>query len=358
MLIRHAITIAVAVVATALGASPSSAGAPKNFFGVVEGRALKPNDAAAMADSGVTSYRFSLPWSQEQPSKHTYDWAHSDEIVGRLSAQGIRPLPFVYGTPSWLSPSPQSPPLKGRKKRAWKRFLKAAVGRYGPGGSYWSGGPTSPYHVQFGPAGKPKPIKAWQIWNEPNFKNYWLPTPSPREYARLVKISHRAIASVDRRAKIVLAGMPGYVNDTAWSFLDEIYQAPGIKRAFDATALHPYARNITQLRIEIRKFRAVQRKHRDARTPVWLTEQGWGSGPDRLSELNKGRQGQKRLLKRSFGFILHKRQRWNIGRVFWFTWRDGGTYATGSCDFCKSAGLLKADGSPKPSWYVYRRVAR
>ena len=357
-LIRHAVTTVVAAFAVAFGSPLAPAGPHRNLFAVVEGGPLHRNGAAEMANAGVTSYRFYLAWSQAQPARGTFDWSRGDEIVGNLAAGGITALPFLYATPSWLASSPQSQPLNGKKKRAWQSFLKAAVSRYGRGGRYWTGGATSPFHRQCTCNSKPKPVRAWQIWNEPNFKNYWQGKPSPRGYARLVKISHRAISIVDKRAKIVLAGLVGYVRNTGWSFLNRMYGVRGIKRAFDATALHPYARNVTQLRIEIRKFRAVQKRRHDARTPLWLTEHGWGSGPHRLSELNKGPRGQKRFLKRSFTLILQNRKRWNVGRLFWFSWRDGGSYTTGSCDFCKSAGLLNSDGSPKPAYYAYKRFAK
>jgi polysaccharide biosynthesis protein PslG len=359
---RHqAIFITVAALAVALVVSSASAAVPKNFFAVVEGGPLHGNDPATMKNTGVSSYRFAVRWSLVNRSKGNFDWSATDNTVSQLAAGGITPFPFLYGTPTWLSSDPGAAPLSGAKKTAWVAFLKNAVRRYGPNGSYWSGGANSPFHRQCGCSKDPKPIRAWQIWNEANYVNYWQGKPSAKEYGHLVKISHKAIASVDRRAKIVLAGLKPVkhsTKNTSWNFLSSMYQVRGIKKAFDATALHPYPSNITELKTAIRKFHAAQRKHHDGDTPLWLTEHGWGSGDPSLSHLNKGLQGQKRLLKRSFKLILHNRKRWSIGRVFWFSWRDGGSFATGSCDFCKSAGLLKADGSPKPSYFAYRSFAK
>ncbi len=36
-----------------------------------------------------------------------------------------------------------------------------------------------------------RPIRTWQIWNEPNFK-YFVAKPNPGEYGKLVKISNAA----------------------------------------------------------------------------------------------------------------------------------------------------------------------
>ena len=361
MRLRHAFTTAIAIAALAFAGSASLASAaPRSFFAVVEGGPLQANDAATMAETGVTSYRFALRWSLREPNRNSFDWSRSDAVVAKLAFRGISAFPFLYGTPSWLAKHPDAPPLRGKKKSAWVNFLKEAVRRYGPGGSYWSGGPTSPFQLQCLCTAEPKPIKAWQIWNEPNYVNYWQGKPSATGYAHLVKISHKAITSVDKRAKIVLAGLKPtkHAKTSAWNFLASIYRVPGIKAAFDATALHPYASNISVLRRAIQKVHAAQKRHRDAKTPLWLTELGWGSGDPSTSHLNKGTQGQKRILKRSFRLILHNRKRWSIGRLFWFSWRDGGSFATGSCDFCESAGLLNADGSPKPSYSAYKGFAK
>ena len=44
--------------------------------------------------------------------------------------------------------------------------------------------------------------------------------------------------------------MPGFGDVTAWDFLKGLYAVGGIKAYFDAAAVHPYARSITQLTTE------------------------------------------------------------------------------------------------------------
>jgi len=46
-------------------------------------------------------------------------------------------------------------------------------------------------------------------------------------------------------------------------------------------------------------------------------------------------------------------RRLRLQRVFWHTWRD--LRATDNAFF--HIGLLRADGSAKPSYYAYRRLA-
>ena len=68
---------------------------------------------------------------------------------------------------------------------------RAAVARYGRGGTYWDNG----YPQEYGPDAVPLPIHAWQVWNEPNVPKYFLPSPSPAKYARLLANSRATVAS-------------------------------------------------------------------------------------------------------------------------------------------------------------------
>ena len=99
------------------------------------------------------------------------------------------------------------------------------------------------------------------------------------------------------------------------------------------------------------------RRHRDKKTPLWVTEIGWGSHhPDRFG-LNKGVKGQKRMLRRSFRLIVQHRRAWHVSRLIWFDFRDPPSNR-GGCSFCTSAGLLKHSGKPKPAWRAFKRFTR
>ena len=125
---------------------------------------------------------------------------------------------------------PARPPLgTAADIQAWQNFLRAAVARYGPGGSYWANG----YRQRFGADAVPLPIQSWQIWNEPNLKKFFAPgaTASSRSKSTrgCFRISHDAIKGRDPQAQIVLAGMPAYGDVTAWHFLNNLYGISGAK---------------------------------------------------------------------------------------------------------------------------------
>jgi hypothetical protein len=295
--------------------------------------------------------RFGINWYAVQPRNAPPIWGGIDALVGTLAARGIQPVPFIYGSPRWVAKRPNRPPLGSpRKVRAWRHFLTLLVKRYGRDGVYWTGA----YPVQH-PAGEPKPITAYQIWNEPNLPKFFPRKKSTRKYGSLVKIAHRAIRGVDPRAKVVLAGLTGYAEPRGWTFLNRLYRVKKIKRNFEAAALHPYAATIGQFKSELHRVRQVMQRRHDGDTPLWLTEVGWGSAHGtRRFPLNKGLQGQKRMLRKSFRLVLNKRRAWHLQRLFWFHWRDPAGGTGGYCSFCPSAGLLRHNFRPKPAYRAFK----
>jgi hypothetical protein len=347
-------TAAVAVFLAAFAAPAAANGG--QLFGVAKGnQAPDRSDFRKMRTSGVHGFRFVLSWDRVQPNPATTNWVATDQLIGNLAARKIRPAPFVYGSPSWVTQKPHHPPLQSAADRqAWRQFLTRVVNRYGPGGAYWSGAFQTAH-----PGAKPKPITSLQIWNEPNLPKFFPQKGGIGKYAQLVKLSDGAIKAANRKVKVVLAGLTGYARPTAWSFLRRFYRVKGIKSHFDAAALHPYAATIGQFKTELSRVRKVIKKRHDRHTALWLTEVGWGSEKQtRNWPLNKGLQGQKRMLKKSFRFVLQKRRSWHLARLFWFDWRDPPASTRVGCSFCDSAGLLRHNRKPKPAYRAFRSLAR
>jgi hypothetical protein len=262
------------------------------------------------------------------------------------------------------------PPLRGRAKNAWKRYLTKAVRHYGPRGNFWRNHPSL----------KKKAVRSWQIWNEPNLAKYFaqndakslrLVRRAPKAYAKLVKTSDKVIKKTDKRAKVILAGITTQSmfrrgkpktkkRIAADKFLNEFLRVRRVTRHFDAVGLHPYSPNIKKFRQAIKKTRTVMKKRGAGRKDVWLTEIGWGSGPPNRFRTNKGIHGQSKLLKKSAKLVLKKRKRWNIGRMFWFDWRDPApnSPAAATCSFCGSAGLLHFDRTHKPSYRMFKKFTK
>jgi Glycosyl hydrolase catalytic core len=336
---------------------------PAEFFGLVGGGAVDDRDLAQIHKTGVRTMRVGLSWPISQQGRGR-DFAWPDGIVRGLVEHGIRPVFTVFGSPAWATGSKvqAAPPLKGEAKRGWKTFLKAAVKRYGPKGSYWREQPGLPK----------KPVRAWQIWNEPNLPKYFsrkkeggsprLVKNAPKAYAKLIKSSDEAISKVDEHAKVVLAGLSGNPKTKTLEpgrFLKKFLKAPGITKHFDAASLHPYTPTIKEFKQSLKATRRALKRGGAKKKGLWLTEVGWGSATDRFP-LTKGRKGQAKMLRKSFKFTVKKRKKMNIQRVFWFFWRDPAPAAgrRPPCTFCFSSGLLTHNGHHKPAYKAFKHYAR
>jgi len=360
MVVLGAAVAALFLTGCGSGSPASMPAAPPDFFGVNPGTAPDSRDFKEMANAGVETMRGGLRWSSVQPRPGPYNWHLTDATIGGLAAQGLGYLPILASTPSWVASRPTTPPIASPPlERAWEGFLGAAVARYGPGGSFWQptpGGGQSPFHAQCDCDADPVPITSWQIWNEPNLVNYFTASPKVPSYAELLRISDDAIKAADPHAQVVLAGLPGFAattGPTAWQFLRQLLDQPGVNGAFDVVALHPYSRDVSELGRQIQKVRTVMADNGDSAKPLWLTELGWGSEPPDQFALNKGIQGQKRLLDQSFAYLLRVQEKWRLDRVYWFEWRDPPPSAHVPCGFCSSAGLLRNDRQPKPAYHAF-----
>jgi hypothetical protein len=129
-----------------------------------------------------------------------------------------------------------------------------------------------------------------------------------------------------------------------------------LRRDFDIVAVHPYAPSVQFMLHEIRQVRQVMDSNGDRRTPIWVSEFGWGSDPP-SSHYNVGLSGQARLLRKSFAAFRHVRTRLGLWGADWFDWRDS-PGPQDRCLWCAHTGLFTADGAAKPSWAAFRHSVR
>jgi hypothetical protein len=369
-----ALALTLALVVTMAFAATAQA-VPARFWGVVPQTTLGEEQFQRLGNGGVESVRIPVGWADLQPqSGGQINWGGVDEVVEKAARAGLDVLPTITGAPTWAVPiasvpggggskAPARLPVKGAAATAWSALLSEAAARYGPNGTFWASHPGVPV----------KPIRTWQIWNEPNFK-YFVVKPNPAEYGKLVKLSNSALKSVDSGAQVVLAGLFSQpkgaryvrvvqgkkkvvnatnVNYFASYFLEQMYKAnPGIKSKFAGVSLHPYTGSWKYLTPEIEEVRKVLTANGDGRKGLFITEIGWSSGPPKSDGTNgfaKGPAGQARELKLSFRLLRAKQRAWRIQRVYWFSVDD----ASGVCNFCDGSGLFGPGFTPKKSWFEY-----
>jgi len=332
----------------ALAAVPK---APSGFFGIAPQEEITTEDSARMSSGNIKSVRYPLSWSLVEPSRSSgYDWGHFDTIVRNAARNGVSVLPTVYSTPSWVSPRTTNLPVGNATQiRSWKAFLTAAVARYGPAGTFWAEhGPSSDDPIAR------KPIRKWQIWNEPNF-HYFATPVSPAKYGRLLTVSSRVIRKLDGNARIILGGLYGRPSGPprkamhAATFLKRLSKFT-TSRSFDNLALHAYAPNTRQLRLLIQEYRraAIQVGFRSK--SIIVTEIGWGSGSGNAF-LKNSLQGQARQLRSAFNYLVRNRKKMRLTGAYWFSWKDTDPQGV-NCNFCYTVGLFKFKEGlvAKPAW--------
>ena len=226
-----------AIAAMAASAAPATA-APASFFGISPQTELG-KDYARMDAGGIGTLRIAIPWSVVDSTAPAggYDWSFPDSIIAEAARNNVSVLPVLYATPGWVAKGPDRSscssdcflhaPRSKAARNAWQQFVGAAVERYGPNGNFWEAGaptpsptPTEPGEPPPAPPPclipllcrdgaaaalaspraaraevcgcKPRPIRAWQIWNEQNSSSFYKPKPNPRDYASLLRAASKA----------------------------------------------------------------------------------------------------------------------------------------------------------------------
>lgn len=344
--LNRKLAIPALLVALLLPAAVAGAQVPPGFVGISPQNASNEKDFKLMEAAGLRSVRLPLYWhgiERYSPYLVAPDWSDFDRSVALAAEHGMRVFPFVWGTPSWVASEPRVEPVyRDWARGAWVSFLRRAVQRYGPDGAFWRENPDLPV----------MPIRAWEIWNEPNIITF-ASNSNPERFAQLMRLSGRAIHGVDRGAKVILGGLFGRPlqippNVSSGDFLNRVYRAHSVKRFFDGVALHPYVADANAMRPQIRNLRRVMRRHGDASTPIYVTELGWGSDSYQ-TRWERGLLGQARELDQAFSMLADHRRSWRIGGVWWFSWAD----VESGCQFCDSAGLLTEKREAKPAWYRF-----
>lgn len=341
--------LVAAAVSAAIAPSASAARARPGFAGVQAWYTPSEPEFARLAAGRIGLYRTNILWSIVEYKRGARNWEAYDQLIFRAATARMRVVPVLLGSPRFAARKYQYPPRSARNKKRWARFVTDAVRRYGRRGTFWRQNPGVPY----------KPITAWQVWNEPNFRGYWNGRPNARSYVRFLKLSRRAIKKGDRRAKIVLAGLPETrLGVPGHLFLPKLYRAHA-RRYFDVISLHAYSRNPSGVLKAVRSVRSIMRRHGDRRKQLWITELGWATG----GKVSKGtrkfktsKAGQAKRLRRTLAAVLRVRRRYRIGMFIWFSLRDRAPERGERNWWAINTGLFSRAGLAKPAWKAYVKL--
>jgi polysaccharide biosynthesis protein PslG len=286
---------------------------------------LRERTFATLESLGVRQARVDFSWMDVQPNgdsisdQLTRDWSDFDAITQSASAHGVELVPIVSYVPGWANGNAHyfTYPLEMAK---FQTFFTAALTRY-------------------------PQIKAWEIWNEPNYEAFARPHPSVSRFVDLLRAAHAAKVAAGSNARLISGGLASVGEINMFRFFDEM-AAQGALDYVDGVGIHPYAplaadrKGSLFMRLPELHDRLVRLGKGNLK--LWLTEYGAadatthsGYGPP-LDE-----EGQAARLRTAFS--LAARWPW-IENLTWYDLIDD--CANPADPECR-LGLVRPDFTPK-----------
>lgn len=194
-------------------------------FGIQAGT-LVDSLVARAAEIGVKWTRLGASWPSVEKRKGVYDWEETDKAFDIALKNKITPFVTIGGgnrlyskLTTYDNPAEAEiygykpePPIKDpAAMEAYLLFVRATIQRY-----------------------KDK-IDYWEVWNEPNHRNYWGSKPDGKEYGRLLVETTRVIKELDPGCKVIGGSMAGIDAKFADDFL-----SMGSDKLIDIISYHNY----------------------------------------------------------------------------------------------------------------------
>ena len=313
-------------------------------------------DIAARYDAGVRWVRRDLSWTKVEAVQGTFDFASTDIVVDAELAMGMEILAILdYGHPDYASGSGGDSHYPPDDLADYGTYVRETVTHF-----------------------KDR-IDVWEIWNEPNFVNFWKPNPDPGSYGDLVLVAIYEIRQADPSAKIMLGGMlgnidPGSYGGQPWGFLEAVLSAhPSLLSNIDILSIHPYTWlqyvepeilsgvvNTFQIGFSemVLNCRDIADQAGYPNIPIWITELGWHTATQAIITLGVSEEKQAALWVRScvLAFSL------GVEKVFPYSYSDGSGDLTdkeshfGMMRYLANASTTSLPHDPKPAYNAYQTM--
>ncbi len=346
---------------------------PQGWMGMVVNRdrlgtpAHADTEWSRMVSTGVESVRSPFVWARAQPDDPAggsslprdrfgvpTDFSDSDDVVAATARRGLPVLPVVIQAPTWAAADPGDNLPHPKDARDYAHYVTDLVERYGPNGTFWTEHPELPR----------RPIRAWQVWNEPNIPYFWH-GPWLKGYRALLVAAHNAIKAADPGAKVVLGAFSNAAHAVAWRSLGELYKTR-VRGLFDQVAVHPYTLLPKNVLRSSRYVRDVMRRYGDGRKPLLITELSWPSTNDNRGHnrtdhnygFNVTERQQAQKITEVYRLLAKARRSLGITAVYWYTWVSVDRGRTDPFDYAglRTVGSPSSDSRAKPAFYAWRRA--
>lgn len=338
-------------------------------------------DTRAVADTGARWTSLDLDWKSIQSTSTDFGWERGtlnnggfDGAVKAARAQGLQILGTITYSPKWASPdcADQNGTYVGHclpdaaHVSDFAKFARAAVQRYGS------------QSTAADPALRGS-ITAWQIWNEPNHREFSLPRPDPDRYTAMLRAVYPAIKGADPAATVITGGTAPAGNE--WDAVGQTEYAPtswllslydrGAQSSFDAVGHHPYSFPWNPLDeagfngfTQTRYLYLVMAAHGDGMKKVWGTEMGAPTGTVPLADptqpcfIRSMTEAEQAQWLHDYFLGWNTTFRAFTGPLIWKSTRDDppDPALPASTQLWNYSGLLRLDHSPKPAFSALQGI--
>ncbi len=333
-------------------------------FGIQAGT-LEDSLVSRASEIGVKWTRLGASWPSIEKEPGVYDWEETDRAFEIALKNGITPFVTIGGGNQRYSSMttyddpklaeiygyrPEPPIIDPTAMEAFLKFTKAVVERY-----------------------KDK-IDYWEIWNEPNHRNYWGSEPDGKAYGQLLVQTAHVIREADPDAKIIGGSMAGIDPEFTDGFL-----SVGSGTIIDIISYHNYGA-IPEERVykAIELWEVINKYNPDIE--LWQGECGYPSHSSTRDFRGRAPWGlniqAKWLLRQSFVDIYYckaslsnyfklvhtsgkgeRQERSNlqpIDKIFGFPERGGSRVRTKGVN--EKCLLTNPDLERKPGFYAYQNL--
>jgi len=240
----------------------------------------------------------STRWPDIEPSAGRWQFTGLDKDMGAAQQHGTDVLLTLGVTPQWASAHPdvksgwQQPGLTSEPRSLddWHAFVKQVATRY---------------------KGQ---IHAYEIWNEPNLKQYWMGNMD--QLIAMVRVAHDTIKSIDSQALIV---SPPATTSAGIGWLNE-FLSKGGGQYVDVIGYHLYVypQPPEAMIGMVQQVKQTMSKNGVGGKPIWCTEVGWAEPKPFPSE-----QLAAAYVARAYALGWAA----GVARVYWYAW-DNHKWAT------------------------------